>query len=109
MFSLCDLGADMKTMIVIRSGMLYVPRVRKSMDLFSGEEIDRLDVQMLSGLSREELLALKQKCLDSFDWLDSGDCDIDSPEMREWERLMARLNGIIDLIDDILDTDGENI
>ena len=85
----------MKTAVVIRPGTPYVSGRRKPADLFSGEEIDRLDERMLSGLGRKELLALKQKCSDSFNWLDSGDCAVDSPEMRKWERRLDRLNEIL--------------
>ena len=38
---------------------------------------------------------MKKKCSDSFNWLDSGDCAVDSPEMRKWERRLDRLNEIL--------------
>lgn len=97
----------MNTVIAIRSGISRVSGLRKPANLFSGEEIDRLDEGMLSGLGREELQTLKQKCSESFEWLDSGDCEIGSPEMLEWEKRLDRLNEMIDKIDEILDPEEE--
>ena len=68
----------MKTMIVIRN----IPgfhKLNKPEALFPAEEVDQLETGMLAGLSQEELLALKQKLSDTFDWLESGDWGIGDP------------------------------
>ena len=93
-----------RTAVVIHSGLAGSGR-RKPADLFSAAEIDRMDEGMLAGKSREALLALRQKLSDTFDWLDSGDCGIGSPEMRAWEKRLDRLTDLIDHIDEILNPD----
>lgn len=92
----------MKTMIAIQTGIPAFSNMEEPSDLFSAEEIDALDEAVFSGLGRRELLALRQKLSDSFDWLDSGDCDVDSPEMKEWERRLDRLNKLMDRADELL-------
>ena len=95
-----------RTAVVIHSGLAGSGR-RKPADLFSAAEIDRMDEGMLAGKSREALLALRQKLSDTFDWLDSGDCGIGSPEMLAWEKRLDRLNNLLDNIDWILDSEEE--
>ena len=92
----------MKTVIAIRSGMPDVSRLRRPADLFSGEEIDRLDYGRFESLSRAELFAVRRKLSDTFDWLDPGDCGIGSPEMLAWERRLDRLQDLMDNIDERL-------
>lgn len=92
-----------KTMIVIQAGGLPDwKKYKKPADLFSAGEIDRLDERMFAGKSREELVLLRQKLSDSFDWLDTGDCDPGSPEWKDWERRLDRLSDLMDNIDGIL-------
>ncbi len=92
----------MKTVIAIRSGMPDVSGLRRPADLFSGEEIDRLDTEWFDGLSRAELIAMRRKLSDTFDWLDPGDCGIGSPEMLAWENRLDRLQDLMDNIDERL-------
>ena len=66
----------MKTVIAIRSGISDLSGLRKPADLFTGEEIDRLDPAAFAGMNRPELHALKRKLSDSFDW---------NPETGTWE------------------------
>ena len=50
-------------------------------NLYTGEEIDRMDPKRLAGKSREELLRIRQRILDTNNWLEMEDGgDIDSPE-----------------------------
>lgn len=100
-----------KTMIVIDNTPEW-PNQKRPKDLFSAEEIDHFNYVMLEGKDREKLLAIKQKLADTFDWLDSGDCEIGSPQMQEWEKRLDRLNDMMDKIDEILypeeETDDED-
>ncbi len=92
-----------KTMIVIQAGgRPDWKKYKKPADLFSAGEIDRLDERMFAGKSRDELIWLRQKLSDTFEWLDSGDCDIESPEMQAWERRLDKLNEMMDVVDGIL-------
>ena len=92
----------MKTMIVLRSGMSRFSCVQKPSCLFSAEEIDQMDEEMFAGKDRDQLLVLRQKLSDSFEWLDSGDCGIGSSEMQAWERRLDKLNDMMDAVDGIL-------
>ncbi len=93
----------MKTMIVIQAGGFPDwKKYKKPSDLFSAGEIDRLDEQMFAGMSREHLIQMRQKLSDTFEWLDTGDCDIESPEMQAWERRLDKLNEMMDVVDGIL-------
>lgn len=92
----------METMIVIRSGMPRFSGVQKPACLFSAEEIDQMDEGLFAGKDRNQLLAFRQKLSDTFEWLDSGDCDIESPEMQAWERRLDKLNEMMDVVDGIL-------
>ncbi len=97
-----------KTMIVIQAGGLPDwKKYKKPADLFSAGEIDRLDERMFAGKSRDELIWLRQKLSDTFEWLDSGDCDIESPEMQAWERRLDRLSDLMDNIDGSLNPEEE--
>ena len=96
----------MKTVVTIRTGGFPDrKKYKKPADLFSTGEIDRLDEQMYAGMSREQLVRLRQKLSDTFDWLDPGDCGIGSPEMLAWERRLDKLNDLTDAADEILDED----
>ena len=92
----------MKTVIAIRSGMPDVLGMKRPADLFSGEEIDRLDPAAFTGMSRPELYVLKRKLSDSFDWLESGDWDLGDPRWKEWENRLDRLNELTGVVDDLL-------
>lgn len=92
----------MKTMIMIRSGFPFTRRGRPA-DLFSAEEIDRLDVWKLAGMDREQLSALRRKLADTYDWLEPGDCGIGSPEMKAWEKRLDHLNDLMDAVDELLE------
>ncbi len=61
----------MKTMIVIGNPLEF-PNINKPADMFSAEEIDHLESGMLIGLGERELVGLKQKLSDTFDWLEAG-------------------------------------
>ena len=102
MLSIRDLGNDMKTVIAIRSGMPALSGLRKPADLFSGEEIDRLDPAAFAGMNRPELYALRRKLSASFDWLESGDWDLGDPRWKEWENRLDRLNELTGVVDDLL-------
>ena len=95
----------MKTVIAIRSGISNLSGLRKPADLFTGEEIDRLDPAAFAEMSRAELHALKRKLSDSFDWLESGDWDLGDPRWREWENRLDRLNSMTELVDGLLYSD----
>jgi hypothetical protein len=97
--------SSMKTIIAINAGLPFFSGVKKPADLFSAEEIDCLDEEWLVGKSREELLALERRLSDTFDWLDNGDCEADSPEWTEWERRLDRLQELMDQIDESLNPD----
>ena len=98
----------METMIVIRAGGFPAGKKYKiPADLFSAAEIDRLDEQMFTGMSREQLLALRQKLSDTFEWLDSGDCDPGSPEWKAWERRLDKLGDLMEMADGILNPEEE--
>ncbi len=97
----------MKTVIAIRSGISDTRVLKKPKDLFSGEEIDRLDRGQFAGIGRSELFALRRKLSDTFDWLDPGDCEIGSPKMLAWERRLDKLNDLLDAVDEILKPDEE--
>ena len=105
LLSIRDLGDDMKTVIAIRSGMPALSGLRKPADLFSGEEIDRLDPAAFAELSRAELHALKRKLSDSFDWLESGDWNLGDPRWKEWENRLDRLNILMDVVGELLYSD----
>ena len=102
LFSIRDLGDGMKTVIAIRSGISNLSGLRKPTDLFSGEEIDRLDPAAFAGMNRPELYVLKRKLSDSFDWLESGDWDLGDPRWKEWENRLDRLNVLTGVVDDLL-------
>ena len=102
LFSIRDLGDDMKTVIAIRSGMPAVYGLRKPADLFTGEEIDQLDPAAFAEMGRPELHALKRKLSDSFDWLESGDWDLGDLRWKEWENRLDRLNVLTGVVDDLL-------
>ena len=91
----------MRTVVVIHPG-LKGARLRQP-EVFSAEEIDRLDEGMLSGMDRRQLIALLQKLSDSFDWLVAGDWDPDDPRWEEWDKRLDRLDNMMDIIDGILD------
>ena len=95
----------MKTVIAIRSGISNLSGLRKPADLFTGEEIDRLDPAAFAEMSRAELHALKRKLSDSFDWLESGEWDLGGPRWREWENRLDRLNSMTELVDGLLYSD----
>ena len=100
--SIRDLGDGMKTVIAIRSGVSNLSGLRKPADLFSGEEIDRLDPAAFAEMGRAELHALKRKLSDSFDWLESGDWNLGDPRWKEWENRLVRLNELTGVVDDLL-------
>lgn len=93
----------METMIVIPAGGFPDwKKYKKPADLFSAAEIDRLDEQLFAGMSWEQLVRLRQKLSDSFDWLDTGDCDPGSPEWTAWERQLDKLGDLMEAVDGIL-------
>jgi len=72
-------------------------------DLYTGEEIYRMDPKRLAGKSREELLRIRQRILDTNNWLEvEDDADIDSPEWIRWERRLDKLSDMDDAIDELL-------
>ena len=91
----------METMIVI-GNIPYFPKVKEPKNLFSAEEIDQLDSEMLAELSHDELVALRQKLSDTFDWLESGDWDIGDPRWDEYGKRLDHVNDMMDSIDEIL-------
>ncbi len=91
----------MKTMVVI-GNIPDIPKLKKPANLFSDEEIDLFDAGMLTGLSQNELIALRQKLSDTDDWLESGDWDIGDPRWDEYEERLNRISDMIDRIDEIL-------
>lgn len=97
----------MKTVIAIRSGMPDALGMKRPADLFSGEEIDRLEPAAFAEMSRAELHALKRKLSDSFDWLESGDWDLGDPRWKEWENRLNHLNALMDVVDELLASDGD--
>ena len=105
LLSIRDLGDGMKTVIAIRSGVSNLSGLRKPADLFSGEEIDRLDPAAFAEMGRAELHALKRKLSDSFDWLESGDWNLGDPRWKEWENRLVRLNVLMDVVDELLYSD----
>ena len=105
LLSIRDLGDGMKTVIAIRSGVSNLSGLRKPADLFSGEEIDRLDPAAFAEMGRAELHALKRKLSDSFDWLESGDWDLGDPRWKAWENRLDRLNELTDIVDELLYSD----
>ena len=72
----------------------------KPADLFSAEEIDELDVGMLSGIQREELDALRRKLSDTYDWLESGDWEEEDPRWDVFEKRLDHIREITELIDE---------
>ena len=92
LLSIRDLGDGMKTVIAIRSGVSNLSGLRKPADLFSGEEIDRLDPAAFAEMGRAELHALKRKLSDSFDWPEPGDWNPGDSRWQEWENGLVRLN-----------------
>ena len=97
---------NVRDMVVITSGFPDFREKRKFGDLFSPEEIDVLDPGMLSGMSREQLVALRKKLSDTSDELDA-DCDPGTPEWALWERRMDKLDELSDRIDEILEPEDE--
>ncbi len=91
----------MKTMIVI-GNIPDFSKLKKPANLFSAEEIDQFDAGMLTGLSQNELIALRQKLSDTDDWLESGDWDIGDPRWDEYDERLDRISDMIDRIDEIL-------
>ena len=102
LLSVRDSGNGMKTVIAIRSGISDLSGLRKPADLFTGEEIDRLDPAAFAGMNRPELHALKRKLSDSFDWLESGNWDLGDPRWKEWENRLDRLNELMAYVDEYL-------
>ncbi len=88
-------------MIVIGNSFPGFPKRRKCPDVFSADEIDRLDDGILAGKSRKQLETLRQKLEDTSEWLETGDCEIDSPEWKTWERRMDKLDSLMDRVDDL--------
>ena len=75
LLSVRDSGNGMKTVIAIRSGISDLSGLRKPADLFTGEEIDRLE---------------------------SGNWDLGDPRWKEWENRLDRLNELMAYVDEYL-------
>ena len=77
-------------------------------DVFTGEEIDALDIRQLQGMTREELLRLDRKLSDTIDDFYAPDgCEVDSPEWRRWEDRLDRLDLMSDAVEELLGEDAE--
>lgn len=100
---------DIKPMIVISPNHFgRVPKKRPLPDVFSPAEIDNLDEDMLDGMERGRLLALRHKLSVTSDELDPGDCDPGSRQWAAWEKRMDRLEELMDCIDEMLEPEEED-
>ena len=95
---------NIKPMIVISPKYFgWMPQKKAPADVFSPAEIDTLNTDMLDGMGRERLLALRNKLSVTSDELDPGDCDPGSRQWRTWENRMDRLEEMMDCIDEMLE------
>ena len=90
----------MKTKIMLRSGFPSAFR-DKAADVFSAEEIDRLDVWKLAGLDKAQLSALRQKLADTYDRLEPGDCGADPSGIKVWKKRLDKLNDLMEAVDEM--------
>lgn len=93
---------DIKPVIVINSGGWPLKKPKKVAGVMSVKEIDRLNPETVSGMSREALAALREKLRLTMDelYLDS---DPGEPGWALWERRYDKLEAMMDRIDEILD------
>lgn len=99
---------NIKPMIVISPDhFMWTPERKPPADIFSPAEIDNLNKDMLEGMSREGLLALRHKLSVTSDELDPGDCDPGSRQWAIWEHRMDRLEEMMDCIDEMLEPEDD--
>ena len=100
---------DIKPVIVLNSGGWQTVRKPKPVaGVMSAEEIDRLDLGTLSGMSREGLAVLRKKLRLTMDEL-YPDCDPGTPAWELWEHRFDKLDAMVDRIDEILDDEDFDI
>ena len=100
---------NIKPMIVISPKHFgWMPQKKAPADVFSPAEIDTFNTDMLDGMGRERLLALRHKLSVTSDELDPGDCDPGSRQWAAWEKRMDRLEEMMDCIDEMLEPEEED-
>ena len=100
---------DIKPAIVINAGFSgRMPEKKPSGDVFSPAEIDRLDEDMLAGMGRAKLIALRHKLSVTSEELDPGDCVPGSRQWTVWENRMDHLEAMMDCIDEILEPEEDD-
>lgn len=99
----------MKTAIVLRRTIVskFSDLPKKPKDLFSGNEIDRMDPEQFSSLSQEELMEMKRRLMDTQEWLESPDERLGTMAWKIWDARLDRLNDLMDEIDKLMEREEE--